>query len=79
MKEKILLAERGLCPFCKADHGSCSYEDIVIESGIVNQRASCGECKKEWFEVYTMTEIVDADEFVDFNQGEFDYQMMGDC
>lgn len=47
------------CPYCKADtsehveYGECD----PVESGEIHQKAECKLCKRQWMDVFTLTDV----------------------
>lgn len=56
--EMVSAASQSLCPFCA--QWVQDYDDLLVDAGTVTQKASCHTCGKAWFEVYRMTEIIEA-------------------
>lgn len=53
---KIKLAKESKCPFCKSD--ATTYQALeVVGAGQVEQWVECGDCSKEWVEVYLLGNV----------------------
>lgn len=45
------------CPHCGSDN--VDYGSFDFDDGSIYQRAQCGNCPRAWYDVYTLTNVVD--------------------
>ncbi len=47
------------CPFCGSD--DILGEHVTIDCGGAYQEVSCIQCKRRWYDTYTLTSVEEAD------------------